>query len=122
VYLRNAYFFNGSAALVDLAAFQSPDLLTIGRTPWTSDVLVVRTLPKHRTTQTHNKHIYTPNIHAVSGIRTHDHSVRASENSSYLRPRGHCDRRKYVLHSFTYNITVTNLKKIYLNQTKLLVK
>jgi hypothetical protein len=32
-------------------------------------------------------------IHALSGIRTHDPSVRASEDSSCLRPRGYCDRR-----------------------------
>jgi hypothetical protein len=31
-------------------------------------------------------------IHALSGIRTHDLSVRASEDSSRLRPRGHRDR------------------------------
>jgi hypothetical protein len=30
-------------------------------------------------------------IHASSWIRTHDSSVQASENSSCLRPRGHCD-------------------------------
>jgi hypothetical protein len=30
----------------------------------------------------------------LSGIRTHDPSVRASENGSCLRPRGHCGRRK----------------------------
>jgi hypothetical protein len=40
-----------------------------------------------------NKRIHTPNIHALSGIRTHDTSVRASEESSCLRPRGYCDRR-----------------------------
>jgi hypothetical protein len=28
-------------------------------------------------------------IHALSGIRTHDPSVRANEDSSYLRPRGY---------------------------------
>jgi hypothetical protein len=28
------------------------------------------------------KHIYTPNIHAPSGIRTHDHSFRESEDRS----------------------------------------
>jgi hypothetical protein len=33
-----------------------------------------------------NKRIHTPNIHALSGIRTHDPSVRASEDSSCLRP------------------------------------
>jgi hypothetical protein len=32
-------------------------------------------LPEHRTTQTQNKRIHIPNIHAVSGIRTHDPSV-----------------------------------------------
>jgi hypothetical protein len=30
---------------------------------------------------------------ALSGIRTHDPSVQASEDSSCLRPRDHCDRR-----------------------------
>jgi hypothetical protein len=37
-----------------------------------------------------NKRIHTPIIHALSGIRTHDPSVRASEDSSYLRPRDYC--------------------------------
>jgi hypothetical protein len=31
-------------------------------------------------------------IHALSGIRTHDPSVQASEDISCLRPRGHCGR------------------------------
>jgi hypothetical protein len=35
---------------------------TDGRTPWTGDQLVTRPLPKHRTTQTQNKHIHTPKI------------------------------------------------------------
>jgi hypothetical protein len=39
----------------------------------------------------HRINVYT-NIHALIGIRTHDPSVRASEDSSCLRPRGHCDR------------------------------
>jgi hypothetical protein len=43
---------------------------TDGRTPWTSDQPVARPLPKHRTTQTQNKCIHTPNIHTLSGIRT----------------------------------------------------
>jgi hypothetical protein len=41
---------------------------------------------KHRI-NAHNTH-----IHASRGIRTQDPSVRASEYSSCLRPRGHCDR------------------------------
>jgi hypothetical protein len=32
------------------------------------------------------------NIYALSGIRTHDPRVRASEDSSCPRPRGNCDR------------------------------
>jgi hypothetical protein len=36
-------------------------------------------------------------IHALSGIQTHDPSVRASEDGSCLRPRGHCDRHgRYI--------------------------
>jgi hypothetical protein len=54
------------------SAFQFYDHFTDGRTPWTSDQLVARPLPKLRTTQTQNKHIQTPNIHALCGIRTHD--------------------------------------------------
>jgi hypothetical protein len=42
-----------------------------------------------------HKHIINSHtdIHALSGIRTHDPNVRASEYSSCLRPRDHCDRR-----------------------------
>jgi hypothetical protein len=65
---------------------------TDGRTPWTKDQPVARPLSTHRTTQTQNKRIHTPNIHALSGIRTHDRSVRSSEGSSCLRPCGHRDR------------------------------
>jgi hypothetical protein len=50
------------------------------------------------TIQTQNKHIHTPNIHALSGIRNHDPGVRASENSSSLRLRGHCDRQIFSLY------------------------
>jgi hypothetical protein len=55
------------------------------------DQPVARPLPIHRTTQTQNKH--TQYIRALSGIRTQDLSVRAGEDSSCLRPRGHCDWR-----------------------------
>jgi hypothetical protein len=53
---------------------------TDGRTPWTSDQPVARPLPET------GQHIHTPNIHALSGIRTHDPSVLASEDSTCLRP------------------------------------
>jgi hypothetical protein len=51
-----------------------------------------------RTTQTQNKRIHTPNIPALSGIRTHDPSVWDSEDSSCLRQRGYCDRRLPFVH------------------------
>jgi hypothetical protein len=92
MYLPNrclAIIFNGSTTLVGPGRFfQSPDLFTIGRTLSASDQLVARPPPKHTTAQTQNKHIYTPNIYAVRGIRTLYHSVRASEDSSCLKPLG----------------------------------
>jgi hypothetical protein len=68
-------------------------LYTDGRISWTGDQPVARPLPKHRTTQTQNKRMHTPNIHVLSGIWSHDHSVRASEDNSCLRPRGYRDRQ-----------------------------
>jgi hypothetical protein len=49
---------------------QFRNLYTDGRTPWTSDQSVARPLPTHRI----NAHT---DIHALSGTRTHDPSVRA---------------------------------------------
>jgi hypothetical protein len=93
-----------------LASFQFPDLFTTGRTPWTSD------RPVARTTQTMNKRTYTPNIHSLSGIRTHDHGLRASECSSCLRPRGYCDRlaseRAKTVHALDRSATVTGRCKL----------
>jgi hypothetical protein len=48
-----------------------------------------RPLPTHRTTQHRETRRH---IHASSGIRTHDHSVQAAEDSTCLRPLGHWDR------------------------------
>jgi hypothetical protein len=45
----------------------------------------------HTELHKHRIHAHT-DIHALSRIRTHDPSVRASEDSSCLRSRGHCDR------------------------------
>jgi hypothetical protein len=42
---------------------------------------------KHRIT-------LTTDIYTLRGIRTHDSSVQAREDSSCLRPRGHCARRR----------------------------
>jgi hypothetical protein len=66
-------------------------LYTFGRTPWTSDQPVARPLPTHRI----NAH--KTDIRASSGIRTHDPSVRAGEDSYCLRPRGHCDGHLVLL-------------------------
>jgi hypothetical protein len=77
--------------------FQFHDRFTEGRTSWTSDQLVARPLPKHRTTQTQNKHIYIPNVHALCVIRTHDSGFRASEISTFLRPLSYRDRHKEIL-------------------------
>jgi hypothetical protein len=40
------------------SVYQFHDHFTDGRTPWTSDQLVVRPLSTHMTTQTQNKHMY----------------------------------------------------------------
>jgi hypothetical protein len=84
---------------------------TVGGTPWWSDQPVARPLPKHRTTQTENTRIDTPNIHVLTGIQTHDSSVRATEDSSCLRLRGYCDRlaseRAKTVHALDRAATVT---------------
>jgi hypothetical protein len=69
--------------------FQFRNLFYVeGRTPWTNDQPVARPLPTQRTIQTQNKRT---DIHALSGVRTHDPSVPANEDSSCHRPRGHYD-------------------------------
>jgi hypothetical protein len=70
---------------------------TDGRTPWTSDQLVARPLSKHRTTQTQNKHIHTPNIHVLCWIGIQDPVFRAREDSACLRPLDYRDRPYFVL-------------------------
>jgi hypothetical protein len=98
---------------VALPAHSGPRLLiqfrnhffTDGRAPWTSDQPVARPVLKHRTTQTQNKRIHTPNIHALSRIRTHDPSTWASEHSSCLRPRGCCDRLSWTVAPWILNFS-----------------
>jgi hypothetical protein len=78
-------FSSSSSPLKAQASYSVPEsFFTDGGTPWTSDESVGRPLPKHRTTQTQNKRIHTPNIHALSEIGTHDPSVRVSEDSYAL--------------------------------------
>jgi hypothetical protein len=87
-----------------VAIFSFLTLYTVGRTPWTGDQSVGRPLPTHRTTQTQNKR--TQNIHALSGFRTHDPRFRMSEDSSCLRPHGHCDRLGMVYLQWRLSILV----------------
>jgi hypothetical protein len=51
-------------------------------TPWMEDQPAARLLPSQRTIQTEKMHT---DIHASSGIRTHDPSVRAGEDGACLR-------------------------------------
>jgi hypothetical protein len=63
-------------------------LQTADRTPWMGDQPVTTSLPtQDNTNREKNAYILVP-----SGIRTHDSSVQASEDSSYLTPRGDCNR------------------------------
>jgi hypothetical protein len=92
------------------ASYSVPySFFTDSRTPWANYQPVARPLPKHRTTQTQNKHIHTQNIHALSGIRTHDLRARTSEDSSCLRLGGYWDRHshKYTLPKIDGNSWIT---------------
>jgi hypothetical protein len=62
---------------------------TFGRTPWTGDQPDARPLPTQDNTTQKNADTH---IHASSGIRNHDPSFRAVEDSTCLRLRGHWDR------------------------------
>jgi hypothetical protein len=66
------------------------------RTPSASDQSVARPLTTHR----QHKHRINADIHASIGIQTHDPSVLAGEDSSCLRPHGHCDRHTNLLYIF----------------------
>jgi hypothetical protein len=55
------------------------------------DQPVARPSPAHRTAK-HRINAHNRDTHALSGIRNHDPSVRATEDSSCLRPCGYCER------------------------------
>jgi hypothetical protein len=52
----------------------------------------------------HKHRINAHNIHASNGIRTYDPSVWAGEDSSCLRPRGHCDHHEFPVRKSIYFI------------------
>jgi hypothetical protein len=66
-------------------------------------------LPEHRTAQTQSKHIYTPNIYVLSGIRTHYHSIQREKTVSCLRPLGYRDRCPVSLPLCNAPVTVRKL-------------
>jgi hypothetical protein len=84
IFIHSLMPLQPSVGLWPLLLFRN-HFYTDGRTPWTGDQPVARPLPAHTINS------YT-DIHASSGIRTHDPSVRAGGDVSCLRPRGHCDR------------------------------
>jgi hypothetical protein len=72
-----------------------------------------RPLPTHRTTQ-HRISAHT-DIHALSGIGTHDPSVRASEDSSCLKPRGHRYQLSPSSSSYYPSNSIRNIDLRYLH-------
>jgi hypothetical protein len=54
---------------------------TIGVTPWTENQAVARPVPTQNNIKTEYMHT---DIHTLSGIRTHDPSVRASERRQIM--------------------------------------
>jgi hypothetical protein len=115
--LHNLFLFGSTVLCWALAAFQFLDLtqaaglLERGISP--SQGLYLNT-GQHK----HRINTYTPNIHILSGIRTHEHSVRASEDSSCLRPLGHCDRlaseQARTVRALDRSATVIDIDKITL--------
>jgi hypothetical protein len=67
------------------SVLQSVGLLGRGMSPSQGLYLYIK---QHK----HRINTYNTDIHALSGIRTHDLSVRAVEDSSCLRLRGPCGR------------------------------
>jgi hypothetical protein len=83
--------YGSTVLLLGLGSFFSFLILyTVDRTPWMGDRPVVRPLPTQDNTNTEYTHT---DIHALSGIRTHDPRVRGSEENSCLRQSSHCDRQ-----------------------------
>jgi hypothetical protein len=90
VFPTNPSLLGPTALLWDLVFFFSLLIYyTVGRTPWTGD----RPVAGHYVHTGQHKHP------ASSGTRTHDLTFGAGENSSCLRPSGHCDRRFLLITS-----------------------
>jgi hypothetical protein len=71
----------------------------VGPWPLFSFLIILQSRQDHlgggsarRKATTYTQDSINPDMHASSGIRTHDPSVRAGEESSCLRRRDYCDR------------------------------
>jgi hypothetical protein len=84
--------------------FQFHDYFTDGRTPWTSDQLVARPLPKHMTTQTQNKHIYI-------------YIYQTSTSCVGFEPKIQASERAKTVHALDRSATVTGNHKVYRYET-----
>jgi hypothetical protein len=75
------FFFHGSSSPFRAQASYSipKSFCTDGMTHWMGDQPVARPFI-NKGQHKQNKRIHTPNIHALNGIRTHDPSVRESED------------------------------------------
>jgi hypothetical protein len=89
--------------LLGLGSFFSFLLLnTICRTLCLGDQSAVTQLPTLRKTQREYTHIY---IHALSGIRAHDRSIRSAEGSPCFTLRWNCVRQKKMCLSKICRVT-----------------
>jgi hypothetical protein len=93
----------------------------------TVEIIILQGRYLHTEVHKHNKHT---DIHAFSGIGTHDSSVEAGEDCSCLGRRGHCGRRllnirivmKFILNIIMINNAINQCNQIDLqiNQKALL--
>jgi hypothetical protein len=83
--INEAQSVYGSTPLVDLGRFFS--LLIYTQSIWLAGGSA------RRKVATYTQDNANTDIHVLSGIRTYDSNVRATEDGLCLRPRDHCDRQ-----------------------------
>jgi hypothetical protein len=86
------YYYSSTALCWALAAFSVSWSYTqpVGRLGW--GISPSQGLYLHSEQHKYRINAHNTDIHALSGIRTRDRRVLTSEDSSCLRPRGHCDQ------------------------------
>jgi hypothetical protein len=104
IYLSIYLSVCGSTALMDLGRlFSYLILCTVGRTPWTGDQ-PVQGRYLHTEQHKHRINAHT-DINTLSGIGTHNPSVRTGEDGSCLRQRDHCDWPSVTLSTTSHGLT-----------------